>query len=66
MGCNQIKISELEEFKNTTHILAYNKLMNNLIKRIKLENHRMINVDSETPDDFNQEILKCLTTCNLI
>ena len=40
--------------------------MEDLMNRMKLEDHREINVDTETHDDLNQKILKCLSTCNLI
>ena len=66
MGYNQIKSLKLEEFKNTTHVLADDKLIEDLMNRMKLEDQKEINVDTETPDDLNQEILKCLSTCNLI
>ena len=66
MGYNQIKSFELEELKTITYVLADDNLIEDLMNRMKLEDHKDINVDTETPDDLNQEILKCLSACNLI
>ena len=66
MSYIEIKRLELEEFKNTSHLLSDDKLMESMMNRMELEDHKEINVEQEKHTDLNHEILRTLSSCSLL
>ena len=65
MDHNELKCLELKEFKDTSHLLTNDKIVEEMMNRMELGDHKEVNVDKEIPDDFDREMLRLLSNCNL-
>ena len=61
----EVKRLEWKEFNDTSHLLADDKLVEEMINRMELGDHKENNIDKELPDDLPQEMLRFMSTCNL-
>ena len=65
MDHNELKCLESKEFKDTSHLLTNDKIVEEMMNRMELGDHKEVNVDKEIPDDFDQEMFRLLSNCNL-
>ena len=65
MDYTQIKSRESEEFKNTSHFLADNKLLEYSMNRMRIEHRDETKVDMKPYVDLEQELLIFMSTWSL-